>query len=875
MGEVYRARDTRLARDVAIKVLPDGFAADPDRLVRFQREAQVLASLNHPNIAAIYGLEESGGVRALVMELVEGRDLSELVADQRASAPALSIGDAIPVARQIAEALEAAHEQGIIHRDLKPANVKVTATGAVKVLDFGLAKALDASGGAAADPANSPTLTARATAMGMILGTAAYMAPEQARGKVVDRRADIWAFGAVLYEMLTGQRAFQGDDATEVLAKIIEREPDLSRLPAATPASLRRLVERCLVKDPKQRLRDIGEARLALDDAAREVVQGPAPADARALASASPAAPTPWRTLLPWTVAAGLAVALIVTTALPREPPRTDAGVTRLHITLPTDLELYAVAGHWLSLSPDGKMLALVGVRGGARQVFLRRLDQFEVSPVRGTESAVSCVFSPDGRQLLIGTSGAGLKRVRISDGLVETVAIASSDYFGAWLSDTAIVFANDGHLWVSGEAPGAAPTQLTEGQAGSNLTESQPTVVPGGNAVLFVASSPEAPEAARIDAVSLRDRKRTTVVERATGPLLTSTGDLLFTRDGVNLASAFDRQTLRTIGEAVPVLPDVRFIQNRGGGNVSATVAVSDSGMLIYAPAHAAGSEMVSVSRNGAERTLFKSDLPVGNPRLSPDGRQLLYEEIGVGLQLTDLERRTRTQLGGGLFASFPLFTRGGQSAVFRLLTTALFTQALDGNAKPVQIAGTGPNEYPSGFSPDGKDLIYTKILPATAGDIYAVPLAGGKPRVLLSTPAYEGGAQVSPDGRWIVYASNDQGSSEIFLQPYPALDRRLQVSSAGGIQPSWNPKGGEVFYRNGNAMMSVRMMATPGGPVLTAPVSLFSGPYVYGAGLTTPNFAVAADGESFILVKEQAGVTLNVELNWFDELRRLVPVR
>jgi Tol biopolymer transport system component len=861
MGEVYRATDTRLGRAVAIKILPELFARDPDRLARFEREARTLAALNHPNIAHIHGLEQQDKLHGLVMELVEGEDLA-----QRLARGAVPLDEALPIARQIADALEAAHEAGIIHRDLKPANIKVKADGTVKVLDFGLAKAVAPDAGGPSSAMNSPTLTARATQMGLILGTAAYMPPEQARGKAVDRRADVWSFGVVLIELLTGERAFKGDDVSEVLAKVIERDPDLSRLPPAMPASLRKLLARCLAKDPKQRLRDIGEARIAIDEAQRELTQGPASTGAAAVLAPVPNASAPvWRRALPWAIAAALLAALVFVMTRDRPASAAARTVHRMQIALPQGVELYTAVGAAVSLAPDGSSLALVGVRNGVRQVFLRHFDSFEVVPVKGTESAVSCVFSLDGKELLVGTSDTSLRRIRLGDGLVEVVTPTTSEYYGGWLANGRVVFTRDGRLWMSGETPGAAPTQLTQPVAGSSAVESQPVPVPGTDALLFVSAKPEAPESARIDALSLGTKARTIVAERASGPVLTASGHLLFVRDGALLSAPFDRRSLRIVGDATPVLREVSVVRNRG---VSAILTVSNNGTLVYAGTAAAESELVSVSRTGQEQLVLRVDRVAANPRLSPDGRQLMFEEIGGGLWLYDIERRTLSRLtDGSTLAAFPLFTRNGRSVVFRS-PGGLFSQPVDGSAKPVQIDGTEASEFPSGFSIDGKELLYTKIAATTAGDIRVIPLAGGTPRTVLSTPAYEGGAQLSPDGKWLVYVSNELGGSEVFLQPYPEMDRRLQVSSSGGLHPVWNPKGGEIFYRSGTRMMSVRMTMMPAGPSLSPPATLFSGRYAFGGGLTIPNFAVANDGDHFIVVKEQSGAHLNVVLNWFDEL-------
>jgi Tol biopolymer transport system component len=867
MGEVYRARDTKLGREVAIKILPELFASDPERLARFEREARALASLNHANIAQIYGVEEFGtrGRSALVMELVEGEDLSA-----RLLRGALPVADVLPIARQLADALESAHEHGIIHRDLKPANIKVRDDGTVKVLDFGLAKAMEPGGAAGGHATNSPTLTARATQLGLILGTAAYMSPEQARGKTVDRRVDIWAFGAVMAELLAGKRAFSGDDVTEVLAKVLERDPDLSTLPAKTPPSLQRLITRCLVKDPRQRLRDMGEARLAIEDAQRELVEG-------ASQMSAAAAPLPvsltrasaWSRWLPWGIAASLLAALVW--AMSRAPqPRASAtdGVIRVQIALPSDVELYTAVGAAISLAPDGKTLAFVGVRDGVRQVFLRRVDAFDVSPVKGTDAAVSCVFSLDGREILVGTSDTSLRRVRLTDGLVEVITPMTSEYYGGWLHDGRIVFTRDGRLWISGGAPGSSPTQLTKAQPGAPATESQPVAVPGTNAVLFVTGRSEAPDSGRIDVLNLDDMSTRTVVERATSPMLTASGHLLFVRDAGVLATTFNPRTLTAGSDAAPVLRDVQIVRNRGIGSI---MAVSANGTLMYASSSSGESEIVSVSRTGGEQLMLKVPRKAANPRLSADGMRLLFEETGGGLWLYDLSRKTLSRLtDGSTLASFPVFTRDGREAVFRS-PTAVYRQPIDGSGRPTAIPGTGPSEFPSGFSLDGSELIYQRLEAKSASDLLSVPLTGGKPRVLLSTSAYEGGAQLSPDGKWLLYVSNELGGSEVFIQPYPAMNHRQQVSSGDGRQPIWNPRGGEIFYRSANRVMAVRMTTSGGQAHLTSPVPLFSGRYAFGGGLTIPNFSITRDGNQFILVKEQAGAHLNVVFNWFQELSRV----
>ena len=907
MGEVYRARDPKLNRDVALKVLLDSVVGDPERVARFAREAQVLASLNHPHIAHLYGFEVAGGGKGvgslsspgadprdqeraptpfLVMELVEGPTLADVIAVAPGGLP---LDQALSIARQIADALEAAHEQGIIHRDLKPANVKVRDDGVVKVLDFGLAKALDAnaSGATAGSPAamNSPTMTRLrpgygvaggepGTEMGIILGTAAYMAPEQAKGKAVDRRADIWAFGVVLHEMLTGRRLFDAEDISETLAAVLTRDVNATPLPADAPARLRALVRECLIRDPKQRLRDIGDARRVLD----AIIAG-APDDVMA-ASAAPstapavAAPPVWRRALPWAlVAASLLIALAAVLMRGGSSSTAPAALTRLQVALPSGIELYTFNAWSVSLSPNGSTLAFIGVRDGIRQVFLRQLDRFEFTAVPGTSNAVSCAFSPTGRELLVGYGDSSLRRIGLFDAKNDLVAPKTGWYMGAWLPNGQVVFTKDGRLWMSGETPGSAPTQLTDAKAGSTAEEMFPVAVPGGKAVLFVSARPEAPGDSRIEALSLANKMRSVVEERASRPVLTSTGHVLFLRDGSLQAAPFDVQSLKTTGDATPVLSDLSV--GRIVGESSGMMAVSETGVLAYVSTNTVRSEIVSMSRTREEEVLLVSQGPAANPRLSRDGRWLVFEEISAGLRVWDLTNRTLTGLAADRsWSLFPILSRDGKDVIFNL-SNGLFRQPLDGSAKPVQIAGSGVGESATGLTPDGADVLFNKTT-ATSVDIYALPLAGGKERALVSTAAYKGAAQISPDGKWMAYVSNELGGGfggfEIFVLPYPALDlpHRIKVSQAGGTQPMWNPnlKDPEIVYRNGDKMMSVRLTTTSDGPKPTTPELVFSGFYAFGAGNTIPNYSMTKDGQHFILVK-QSGASLNVVLNWFETLK------
>jgi Tol biopolymer transport system component len=877
MGEVYKANDTRLDRIVALKVLPEALAADPEFCERFTREAKSISALSHPNICTLFDVgsrsfaEGAGGphVDYLVMEYLEGETLAA-----RLERGALSLADALRIATEIASALDKAHRQGIVHRDLKPGNIMLVKSGGArsdqtqaKLLDFGLAKigpAATLSGVAPTGLVTSPRPAGQPlTAQGTILGTFQYMAPEQIDGEEADARTDIFAFGAVLFEMLTGRRAFAGKSQASLLGAILkEQPPPVSQVAPVAPPALDHVVGVCLAKDPDARFQTAHDLLLQL----KWIAKGGGAAVAPTPAVAAP----PWRRALPWAlVAASLLTALATVLMRDRTAP---AALTRLQIALPPSIELATSGAFSVCLSPDGSSLAFVGIREGIRQVFQRRLDQDRIAPVPGTENAFSCAFSPNGRELLVGLGDSSLQRMGLFDGKTEPVAPSTSSYMGAWLPNGRVVFAKDGRLWMSGATPGAAPTQLTSARAGSTAVEMHPVPVPGGKAVLFVSANPETPDSGRIEAVSLADKVRTRIVDRASSPVLTRTRHLLFLRDGVLLAAPFDEQSLKTTGDATPVLSDVRVV--RTYGTSFGTMTLSDTGVLAYVSTSTVQSEIVSMSRTREEKILLSNLRPAANPRLSTDGRWLVLDEVGAGLRVWDLENRTSTGLAEG-WTFYPIFARGGKDVIFGL-SSGLFRQPRDGSARPVQIAGSDARESPTGLTPDGADVLFGKITDTTSADIYALPLAGGKERALVSTAAYEGGAQISPDENWMVYVSNELGGGfggfEIFVLRYPALDivHRRKVSSGGGTQPVWNPKGGELFYRNGNRMMSVRLTGTPERPDFTLPEELFSGFYAFGGANTIPNYSMTKDGDHFILVK-QSGASVNVVLNWFETLKRL----
>jgi len=670
MGEVYRARDTKLNRDVALKILPDVFAGDGDRMARFTREAQTLAALNHPNIAHVYdaGVPDAGSAHAyLVMELVEGEDLSALIdrghteaesgssrlrdsvssagrgggAPRNSNESGLPLADALPIARQIADALEAAHDQGIVHRDLKPANVKVRPDGTVKVLDFGLAKALDSAPASGAQAMNSPTLTARATQMGMIIGTAAYMAPEQARGRAVDRRADVWAFGVVLYEMLAGRRAFEGDDISITLASVLKEDVNWTALPADLPAPVRRLLRRCLEKDPKRRLSSIGDARLELDEvgSAPDRDGGVVPAP---IAAAPVVAIPAWRRALPWVFAAAGAGAAAVTLALwaPWRPAPPPSSPRKLLVNIGADASLSAVYGASAILSPDGTTLVFGAQQAGAFKLFIRKLDRLEAAPLGGTEDAGSPFFSPNGEWIAF-FAGGKLKKVSVTGGAPMTLCDAPSGRGGTWTDDDMIIFTPSSSLNVTlmrvSASGGKTPEAFGVLSKGA-VTQRWPQTLPGGRGVLYsehsagaawdggnLAVAPAAGGPGKVVVPGGYYGRFVPSGQAAPNGADRANGHLLYIQQNTLFAVRFDLDRLETVGQAVPALEGVASNPSTGG----AQLAFSSDGTIVYTPgAASSNSNPVDwMTRDGKTSLLraAKSDWSV--PRFSPDGQKLALQ--------------------------------------------------------------------------------------------------------------------------------------------------------------------------------------------------------------------------------------------------------
>ena len=883
MGQVFRARDTKLHRDVALKVLPDSFASDPDRLARFTREAQTLASLNHPNIAHIHGLEESGVVRALVMELIEGDDLS-----QRIAQGAIPIDDALPIAKQIADALEAAHEQGIVHRDLKPANIKVRSDGTVKVLDFGLAKAMEPAAGRSPNISMSPTITAPAmTHAGMILGTAAYMSPEQARGKTVDRRADIWAFGAVLYEMLTGRRAFADEDVSLTLSKVLQREPDFDALPSSVPARVTQAIRVCLRKDPKQRAGDIRDVCLALEGAfetgAPQTVALPAVAPPRSVgARALPA------------VAALLVVALGIALWAPwRSEKPIDRPLVRLDVDLGEDAAFPTVNnsnGTSVAISPDG--MRLVFVSGKPPRLFTRRLDQPAATELSGTQGASRPFFSPDGQWVGF-AAGNKVNKISVEGGPVVPVGGVDGIFAGAsWADDGSIVVGDAGGkgLLQLPDAGGAARVLAPNDGAVVNV---EPQVLPGGKALVFVAGNASiGVDSYTIEVLTLADGRRKVVARGGqTARYLASsdgTGHLVYVNKATLFAIPFDLATLETRGTAVPVLDDVAYTAQTN----ASLFAVSRAGTLIYRKARSAAAAMTTMQWISASAGVTSKNEPLRAtpgvyqmPRLSPDGKRIavvISEGANQDIWVFDPQRDALARLTFGGFNASPVWSPNGQYIVFGKPGQGLFQARADGATQPQALTSSGIPRLPWSFTPDGKQLahfggqIWTVALEDQGGQLKA-----GTPEPLLKSAFNDQAPSISPDGRWLSYHSNESGKNEVYVRAFPpsatSSGGKWLVSNNGGVFPRWSRAGHELVYRSGDQLMTVSY--TVNGPTFIA-----DKPRVWIASLSGApgnGWDLAPDGKRVLaLIPESTAKAPPPEheivmlQNFADELRRRVPL-
>jgi Tol biopolymer transport system component len=889
MGEVYQAHDTKLGREVAIKVLPEAFAHDPERLSRFQREAKMLASLNHPNIATIHGLEQSGGTSYLVMELVSGETLADRV---RRDGP-IPIEEALAIAKQIAEALEAAHEKNIIHRDLKPANVKLTTEGKVKVLDFGLAKAFEGDT-TTGDIGNSPTLIAAATMQGVILGTAAYMSPEQARGKAVDKRTDIWAFGCVLYELLSGKHAFDGEDTTEILAAVVKTEPDWIRLPTTTPPAVCILLKRCLQKDKTLRLQAAGDARIEIHEALA--------APPTAVASTAALAIRSWRERLAWSAAGMLALvatAFAIGFMLRAPKPAQPLQAVRLNAEMGVDASLDTSLGSSAILSPDGTRLALVAIgTDEKRRIYVRSLDALQATALSGTENARDPFFSPDDQWIGFFADGK-LKKISVQGGLAVTLCDAPTDRGGSWSDDGTIVFTPDVGAVLSkvSSAGGTLEPLTTLDTQASETTQRWPQVLPGGKAVLFTSAAGGVGtifEDADIVVYSMASGQRKTLIQNGGYyPRYLPSGHLVYLHAGTLFAVPFDLKRLEVTGQPTPILEGVVSSPGVGGAQFS----FSDTGTLLYV-AGGGGGQNVTIywmDRAGKFTPLRETPGNYRDPAFSPDGKRLALE-INDGkrrdIWAYEWERDALTRLTfAGEENTSPVWTPDGKRIVYSSKEKGgmynLWWIRADGGGNSQRLTESKSPQAAGSWRPDGKVLAFSQSNSGTNLDIMTLPIEGdeesgwkpGEPKPFLNSPSAEAEPAFSLDGRWLAYESSESGSYEVYVRPFPGPGGKWQISTGGGVLPKWSRNGRELFYRALDGKIMVVTYTASGDSFHADKPQLWSPGQFTELGLFTYNFDLHPDGKRFAVLKAPGtGQTAAVNkvsfiFNFFDELRSKFP--
>ncbi|MBZ5572364.1 MAG: serine/threonine-protein kinase [Acidobacteriia bacterium] len=872
MGEVYRARDTKLNRDVAVKVVPEQFISDPERMTRFEREAQVLAAFNHSAIAAIYGLEDSGHTRALIMELVEGPTLAHRIGRGR-----MPLEEVLSIAQQIAEALEYAHEKGITHRDLKPANIKVTPDGGVKVLDFGLAKVLQGDAGTGSDPSNSPTFTSASTQAGMILGTAAYMSPEQAKGKAVDRRTDVWAFGCLLFEMLSGKRAFEGETVTETLANVIKEDPKWQDLPPETPQLVRELLRRCLEKDPRRRLQAIGEARIAVQD----TLTAPKETSSSATAARSSG---PSKSVVPWAIAAILTVALgLALAAWWNERGRPAQAEVQFELGLAPGDSLNLEGHSPIAISPDGTQVAYALHHGSTTQLYVRSLDRLDATPVAGTDGAYGPFFSPDGQWIGFFAGGKVLK-VPVSGGPV--VELCST---GAAIQPRGASWGTDGQIYASTSATGGLvrlPAAGGNPQPATTLDEQKkershrwPQVLPDGKHVLFTVGTLDSPEYyddSEIDVVDVATGKRNVVFKGASMALYVPTGHLVFARGGQLYKVPFDAARMQATGDATLLLHDVSGDSTTG----AAFFSISGTGNLVYVRGVQANDQSVLAwaDSSGVVTELAAPPHEYRDIQLSPDGRH-----VAVGISertldgwIYDIANKTLNRLTfEGQNQAF-IWTPDSQRVVFTSNIAGQYylkSVPADGSGPPESLIGGTPTQLLAhSVSPDGKCLSYTSLSNTRAPLMMMLPLVGEhKPVAFSATDSAGTRARFSPDGRWLAYTVRQAAHMDVFVQPYPPTGGRWQISTEGGDEPRWSRDGKELFYRDGNDSVMVVPVDTKSGFKAGATRLFFKG--LHRPAGATENYSVSPDGHRILILRPVQGAqpsSVVMILNWFDELQR-----
>jgi Tol biopolymer transport system component len=894
MGEVYRAHDTRLGREVALKILPESFTHDRERLARFRREAHVLAALNHPHIAAIYGLEEANGRRFLVLELVDGETLADRLARGR-----LPVDEVLAVATQIAEALEAAHEKGITHRDLKPANIALTTDGTVKVLDFGLAKATEIEGGPSVDRTTSPTITSPAmmTGVGVLLGTAAYMSPEQAKGKAADKRSDVWAFGCVLYEMLTGTRAFEGEDVSDTLAAVLRGEPDWAAVPAGVPRYVRTLARRCLEKNRTARIADMAAARFVLAHGA--TIEGTPGTTALSA--------TLWLRALPWAVTVTFATGLVLVLGL-WAPWRQKAvpAPMRVSVELGTDVSLASTdLGAAMILSPDGTLIAFVGHTsgGGSSQLYVRRLDQLQPTPLAGTDDAESPFFSPDGQWIAF-FAGGKLKKIAVTGGAAVTLCDAPRERGGAWGDDGTIVFAPvsfasnaslvAGLLRVS--STGGTPAPLTPQAERETPQARWPQILPGGRAVLFTDSrAPAAFNDADLVVQPLPSGARKVVQRGGFYGRYVPSGHLLYVHDSTLWAAPFDLDRLAVTGPPVRAIEGVTSNAENGG----AQVALSASGTLVYLPGQdRSGVPIYWIDREGRTTPLRSAAANWNSLQFAPDGRRLalqinlvgsganiwVYEWARDALSLLTSEPGNHAQ---------PVWTPDGRRIVFASTpanqgTLNLYWKRADGVGDAQRLTDSPYEHHPTSWHPNGKFLAFSELNPQTNFDLLILPMEGdeasgwkaGQPTVFLKSRFNEREPMFSPDGRWIAYQSDESGRDEVYVRSFAGAGGKWQISNGGGVFPVWSRTARELFYGTPTQQIMVSAYDVERDSFRAEKPRLWSDTRYRPRGSLRP-FDLHPDGKRFGLAPAApapAGARqdhVTVIFNVFDELRRIAPVK
>lgn len=886
MGEVYRAEDTYLHRLVAIKVLPDEFAHDAERLARFQREAEVLSSLNHPNISTLYGLEESEGKRFIVMELVQGETLSH-----RLLKGPLPVEEALKLCRQIAEGLEAAHEKGVIHRDLKPSNVMITSDEKIKILDFGLAKALAAESAVVA-ATQSPTITEAMTRAGTILGTAAYMSPEQAKGKPVDKRADIWAFGCILYECLTGKAPFKGETVTETLAKILEGTPDWNLVPPATPSRMKELLHRCLQRNPRERLHDIGDAwiemQLGLPEAA-EVI------------------PISQRFSLWWILLMGtaiLVIGILIGLGMMRFLKSVASPTSQPVVRLPVRLE----PGLWLDglrdsapfgidhptqtamvLSRDSRFVVYAAIieNPGSRdrsQLYLRRLDQWGANPIAGTEGGICPFLSAD--DLWVGFWADGkLRKVLLDGGIATDLCDVPEPNGFSWGENDQIYFTMGPGSGLSGiSASGGKPETLTKPDASrGEYSHRLPHYLPGGRGILFTIMGGSIDTNPRVAILELGTGRWRVLVEDGADARYVRTGHLAFLRQGTLMTIPFDSDSLEIIGQAVPTVADIsQALNNVYSSTGAGQFSVSASGSLVCAtggilPELKNSLEWVDLQGNVEPVTSFKA--PYFRPRLSSDDQQIAYRTVGKErlVWILDLNRGTRTRLTSEGRTGQVAWVPGSKKILYgwgETGITNIFCQAVDGSSPMERLTQSGNTQSPSSCTPDGQTLAFVETSPSTGYDVMLLNIPKRQVTSLLNSRFNEAYPEFSPDGRWLAYVSNESERMEVYVQPFPGPGGKLPISDEGGSEPLWARDGKRLFYRQSNQIRAVDVQSGYGFN-FGKPRLLFEKPG-YGTGTTTRGWDVSLDGKKFLMVKleerkPQPITEMILVLNWFEELKRL----